>query len=137
MDVDDSTSVRWENAEGFTIGNGKEITVTPPTLETPYYAYTLSDNGEFSSNEITLARSSMISQLRISNEKLTIDFINSIPEGAFVQIASALTGEIEITQIVEPGEKTIGVDISQLQPGIHFVSICINGDIIENRKFVK
>lgn len=137
MDVDDSTTVRWENAEGFTIGNGKEITVTPTNLESSYYAYALSDNGELSRDVTTIAGTSIISELNISNKELNISLQNDVPDGASVQIASALTGEMEITQPIEPGEKNIGVDISQLRTGIHLVSISVDGKIIENRKFTK
>lgn len=136
-DAEENSQIRWENTDGVTISNENTLTLSSGSQEGTYYAYSINENGELAMGSVTLDRQIGISNISVEDGSLIINLLDSALPNSTIAISSVVTGELISSNKVEIGGKRYMLDISTLPKGIYVVSYILDGEIVNDAKFIK
>ena len=132
----DTSSIRWENCDGITIGEGPSIIVNP-TYKTnnTYYVYALTEEG-LSSADITLEPEMGFDNIEVINNMLTLTLLNEAEKEDRIIITFLTTGNIVAIKEFQNCEKEMRIEVSSFESGIYTVSYIKDGMTVDSTKIV-
>lgn len=127
--------VRWENANGETIGRNETVAVSPaPRADNTYRAYVLSPEGELGTGSITLEPAYGISTVGTEGRMMKICLKQPADVGDVVLISSNMTATQILSKALVKGESDVDMDISSLEAGSYTVAYARGGTILHSVK---
>ncbi len=136
-DMDGLASVYWKDSYGETIAEGATLTVLPTPDNNTFKAIALNADGDLAVSEYTIDTVQGISAVSAENGQVTVQLLDAAPAGASICIGSATdTGSI-ISADVPEGAKSLTISAPQLTTGVHAVTMNVDDEKIDSKKFVK
>lgn len=127
--------VRWENANGETIGRNGTVAVSPaPRADNTYRAYVLSPEGELGTGSITLEPAYGISSVGTVGRMMRICLKQPADVGDAILISSNSTATQILSKALLKGEADVEMDISSLETGSYTVAYARGGIILDSVK---
>lgn len=134
VDNEEFKPMKWYNANEELIGTSETLTVSPSMNNNVYSVVAANDAGEVALSSISLDVINGIEHVAVSNNELTVNFRNEAGKNSFIEIVSVLNGSVQATVLVEPGDDTVSVDVSDMPAGLYIVRYMVKSQVVDSKK---
>lgn len=141
VEADFGESVRWEDGNGSTIGEGDTVAVPSYSKSgnNTYHVYVLSEDGKLSTGAIDLGVETGIEKVSTDDQgaNLSVSLRGNALENSSIVVSSVASGDVVLSRSLDNGESLVSLDVSTLSQGVYAVTYTYKGTTVDSAKFVK
>lgn len=130
----DFNSVKWIDEKGETLGNNESINVKPMINGTKYTVIAMTEDGEASTQSVSLENKYGIESAYIIDKKILVTLKDAAPINASIIVSPVTDNMTKTSCNVPEGTNSATIDATTLRHGVYVISYVVGTDIIDQIK---
>lgn len=136
-DMDGFATVRWKNSRGEDVGEEAALNVLATPGNNTFKAIAMTADGKIAVSDYTIETVQGIEAVSAVGDKVTVQLSDAAPAGASITIGAASGLGEKISAEVPAGAKELSISTPGLVNGINTVTLSVDDEKIDSKKFVK
>lgn len=136
-DMDGFATVRWKNSRGEDVGEEAVLNVLATPGNNTFKAIAMTADGKIAVSDYTVETVQGIEAVSAVGDNVTVQLSDAAPAGASITIGAASGLGEKISAEVPAGAKELSISAPGLGNGINAVTLSVDDEKIDSKKFVK
>lgn len=136
-DMDGFATVRWKNSRGEDVGEEAALNVLATPDNNTFKAIAMTADGKIAVSDYTIETVQGIEAVSAVGDNVTVQLSDAAPAGASITIGAASGLGEKISAEVPAGAKELSISAQGLVNGINAVTLSVDDEKIDSKKFVK
>lgn len=136
-DMEGFATVRWKNSRGEDVGEEAALNVLATPGNNTFKAIAMTADGKIAVSDYTIETVQGIEAVSAVGDNVTVQLSDAAPAGASITIGAASGIGEKISAEVPAGAKELSISAPGLVNGVNAVTLSVNDEKIDSKKFVK